>query len=215
MDYKLWVRASDNKSEAEITVRLPRLPLEVIFDFIKRLAVVECDAVDCGKGREPITAVDSNRDSHLHSQELAEKIEQDLRAAEARAEASFNLAQLWQHRLERYPEVVTELVRGYGIDVSQKQITKWLMDKLSYEITLPEEERAALRCPSCSCVVDERGQGSHSAADCIFMQLVDKERAEARTIKEHLALREAHITQLLHERQLLEEKVRNAAKALQ
>lgn len=32
-----------------------------------------------------------------------------------------------------------------------------------------KREGEPMRCPSCGCVVDERGHGHHSAADCIFM----------------------------------------------
>jgi hypothetical protein len=33
-------------------------------------------------------------------------------------------------------------------------------------------------CPSCRCVVDEKGHGHHSVADCIFMRMAAEEKAD-------------------------------------
>ena len=88
-----------------------------------------------------------------------------LWVAHLRAEAgqaAYNHAAVFQRRLAaaqdaliKYPGVVTKLVRGYGVDVNEKQITAWLEDQLSAVI-------AEGPCSECTWTEDPDGLWSTS-----------------------------------------------------
>jgi len=49
------------------------------------------------------------------------------------------------------------------------EMTKKAIKQARAALALCDEEPTL--CPSCGCVVDKHGRGSHSVADCVFMQL--------------------------------------------
>jgi len=92
------------------------------------------------------------------------------------------------HARNHIEYVIKEIIKtGYtgsiGIEadprensISVERLSLFYISMGLYVLETDKEE--PLRCPSCHCIVDEKGKGHHSAADCIFLKIEDVKPTE-------------------------------------